>query len=112
MTPEFYPADWPQIALAVKSACDWRCMACGKQCRRPGELNLGWQFTLTCAHLSSEYDNEVVTVAALCVPCHLRLDAPFVWVARRRRERMRRQLAGQLTLLPVASDNSHLSDAI
>lgn len=87
------------IAQAVKEANDWRCQACGKKCRSPGELFLGWQFTLTCAHLTPDYDSEVITVAALCVACHLRLDSPWVWVARRRQQRLRRQRAGQLTLL-------------
>lgn len=91
-----YPNDWASISLAVKNACDWRCMACNKQCRRPGELNLGWQFTLTTAHIDQDYDSEVTTVAALCLPCHFRLDSPFVWVARRRRLRIRQRQAGQL----------------
>lgn len=99
MNDSLYPNDWPAIALAVKEANNWCCQACGKQCRRPGELNLGWQFTLTCAHINQNYDSEISSVCPLCVPCHLKMDAPLVWVARRRRQRLRRHLAGQLMLI-------------
>lgn len=34
----YYPLDWPEIALAVKADAGWRCTACGRPCRKPGEL--------------------------------------------------------------------------
>lgn len=37
MRRDAYPADWPQIALAIKEAADWICQDCGMQCRTPGE---------------------------------------------------------------------------
>lgn len=98
---EHYPVDWPHIARSIKEACGWRCTQCDKLCRRPGELWLGWEYTLTIAHLDQCYDTPIVTVAALCVPCHLKLDAPYSWWARRRHAHVRRRLAGQLLMFPV-----------
>lgn len=95
---EIYPQDWPTIAYAIKEACAWRCSICNKQCRRPGELNLGWEYVLTVAHITQEYDADVVQVQPLCIPCHLRHDAPLSWWARRRHMHIRRRLAGQLQL--------------
>lgn len=93
-----YPDDWQTIAYRVKEANGWQCQACGKQCRRPGELNLGWQYKLTVAHICQDYEGESVFVAALCLPCHLKFDAAHSWVARRRVDRLRQRLAGQLAL--------------
>jgi hypothetical protein len=93
-----YPGDWLEIAYIVKAANNWRCMECQRQCRRPGELYLGWEYTLTVAHLDGGYEDEVTTVAALCVPCHFAYDCDDSWVARRRRLRWRLRDAGQLIL--------------
>lgn len=93
-----YPNNWPQLSREIRELCNWRCQACDKQCRRPGEFYLGWQYELTLAHLTQHYDAESITVAALCLPCHLKYDAGFAWVARRRHEHVRRLLAGQLTI--------------
>jgi hypothetical protein len=92
-----YPLQWQEIAATVKAANDYRCQACNKQCRRPGELNLGWEYKLTLAHTTQDYDADVVCVSPLCLPCHLKFDSPLVWVARRR-QRLRQRLAGQLAL--------------
>lgn len=91
-----YPYEWPDIAYIVKEANDWRCMACDRQCRRPGELYLGWEYTLTVAHICQDYEAEAVYVAPLCAPCHLAYDARHSWIARRRRLRWRLRAAGQL----------------
>lgn len=93
-----YPLEWEAIARAVKQTCDWQCLQCDRQCRRPGEFYLGWRDTLTCAHITQDYDAPVVLVACLCTLCHLKHDAPLVWVARRRAQRWRMQRAGQLEL--------------
>lgn len=37
MDKSLYPSDWDAIATAVKQAADWRCVECGRPCRRPGE---------------------------------------------------------------------------
>jgi hypothetical protein len=94
-----YPDDWQRIASEIKVICAWRCQACGKQCRRPGEMSLGWQYELSVAHLTQDYDAEAVTVAALCKPCHLAHDSHFSGIARQRRQRLRRQIAGQLDMM-------------
>lgn len=93
-----YPADWREIAYIVKDANGWCCMQCSRQCRRPGEMYLGWEYTLTVAHICQNYDGEAVYVAPLCAPCHLTYDAPHSWLARRRHLRWRLRSAGQLTL--------------
>lgn len=84
MQRELYPDDWEAIATAVKDAADWCCQECGAQCRRPGEPFDTHRRTLTVAHLWPDNvpDAPVVSVAALCAPCHLRYDA-----ARKARER-------------------------
>jgi hypothetical protein len=98
---QLYPTDWPAIAYAVKSANNWRCAVCNKLCRRPGEMWLGWEYELTCAHISQEYDGEAVQVAPLCLPCHFAYDAPHSGHARRRRNYLRQTLAGQLPLIAL-----------
>ena len=86
-----YPANWKQIALAVKEEADWRCEACGRQCRRPGEPFDTHRRTLTVAHLDHTPENcERSNLRALCAPCHLRYDA-----AQHAESRRRRRLGGQ-----------------
>jgi hypothetical protein len=97
---ENYPVDWLAIALAVKEANSWRCSACDKQCTRPGEPYSGTRNVLTVAHLDPDsYDKDVAQVAALCAVCHLRMDAPFGALFRRRHHERRQREAGQLMLL-------------
>ena len=98
-----YPIDWPAIARLVKEANGYVCQACNKQCRRPGELYLGPHYELTLAHLDHGYEAAATTVAALCVPCHFRYDAPMVWQSRRRALRLRLVAAGQLPLAYLRS---------
>lgn len=98
MNKYLYPDDWNRVAFAIKEACGWCCVACDKQCRRPGEFYLGYEYELTVAHICQDYEAESIYVAALCLPCHLAHDAPLSWVARLRRQRFRRHMAGQLTL--------------
>lgn len=89
MKTELYPMRWNEIASEVKEANDWVCQECGRQCRRPGELFDTHQRTLTVAHTYPDDhapDAPVVCVAALCAPCHLRLDAP-----RKARQRIERR---------------------
>lgn len=93
-----YPRDWKSIAVEIKAANDWQCQQCGKQCRRPGEFYLGWEYELSVAHICQDYEAEAVFVAALCKPCHFKHDAPLVWVARRRKDKARQLRAGQLRL--------------
>ncbi len=98
MDSTLYPAEWNAIAREIKEAAGWVCQACGKQCQRPGELNIGWQYRLTVAHICQDYEADAICCAALCLPCHLAFDAPHSWIARRRRMRWRMVQAGQLAL--------------
>jgi hypothetical protein len=98
---QIYPTNWPELAQEIKAACDWQCQKCGKQCRRPGEPRLTWETELTVAHYDHVYDVPEVFVVALCVPCHLRHDAPFAWWHRHQRRRIFQSEAGQLDLLTL-----------
>lgn len=85
-----YPVEWESLAREVKAANHYVCQACGKQCRRPGEFWLGWEYELTLAHYDQVYDGDVFLVP-LCVACHFEHDRRHSWRARRRN-------AGQLEI--------------
>ena len=88
MERERYPADWEQIAFAVKERAGWKCQKCGKQCRRPGEPYDTHKNTLTVAHLNhTPEDVSKENLMAMCAPCHLRYDAVHHAETRRRRFR-------------------------
>lgn len=75
MRRELYPNNWDAIARMVKDAADWRCLDCGKPCRRPGEVFDTHRRTLTVAHLNHKPgDVRRRNLRALCAPCHLRYD--------------------------------------
>lgn len=81
-----YPANWREIATAVKDAAGWKCQQCGKQCRKPGEPFDTHRRTLTVAHLNhTPEDCRPENLMAMCAPCHLRYDAPHHAETRRRR---------------------------
>lgn len=94
-----YADNWPTLAAEIKAANHFVCQECRRQCRRPGEMYLGWEYELTVAHYDNQYDAPAIFLVALCAPCHFLHDARFVWWARHRHERGRRQEAGQLVLL-------------
>lgn len=65
-----YPADWKQIARAVKDAAGWRCV----RCDHPHDVAAGYM--LTVHHLDSDKGNcRWWNLAALCQRCHLRIQA-------------------------------------
>lgn len=98
-----YPVDWVSLARDIKEANGYVCQACHRQCRRPGEFWLGWEYELTLAHYDREYDDDAVFVVPLCVRCHLLHDCRHSWRARRRN-------AGQLTLsLSIQAFNQPIS---
>jgi hypothetical protein len=103
-----YPDNWRMLAMEIKAANGYKCQACGQQCRRPGEMWLGWEYELTVAHVDQDYEGETIQLAPLCVRCHLRLDAPFAWLARRRHHRTRQRLAGQLDLQLPSTASIHV----
>ena len=94
--PAQYPADWKQIAAFIKETNGYVCQECGRQCTRPGQPYTGARDVLTVAHYDHDYTGAEIFLSALCGPCHLRHDAPHSWVLRRRQDRYRQALAGQL----------------
>lgn len=83
-----YPEDWKDIARAVKDEAGWQCERCGAQCRRPGEPFTTHRATLTVAHCNHvPMDCRPENLAALCAPCHLKMDAKHKAQKRRFRGR-------------------------
>jgi 5-methylcytosine-specific restriction endonuclease McrA len=61
-----YPADWREIATAVKDAANWHCIRCGHEHRVEG-----W-YILTVHHLDGDKANaRWWNLRALCQRCHL-----------------------------------------
>ena len=76
MDKKRYPANWKQIAFAVKEKAEWKCEKCGLQCRKPGEPFDTHKRTLTVAHLDHTPENvNDDNLMAMCPKCHLRYDA-------------------------------------
>lgn len=66
-----YPKDWPEIAHAKKEASGWKCEACGRECRRPGEPFDTHVRTLTVHHRDQDPGhNDAANLVALCPHCH------------------------------------------
>jgi len=89
MERERYPANWKEIANAIKEAADWKCQKCGKQCRRPGEPFDTHKNTLTVAHLNHiPEDVRPENLMAMCSICHLRYDAAHHAETRRNKKQL------------------------
>ena len=101
MIAMLYPDNWRKLSTELKQICNYRCTACNRQCRRPGEFYLGWDYEAVVAHISQDYHAPEIQVACLCAACHFIHDAPLSGVARRRAERWRQRQAGQLSFLPA-----------
>lgn len=68
-----YPANWAQIADAVKDAAGWRCVRCG-HLHDPAA-----GYTLTVHHLDLDPANcEWWNLPALCQRCHLHIQSKVV----------------------------------
>ena len=68
-----YPANWPEIAKAVKDAANWRCVRCGKL----HDPENG--YTLTVHHLDINPENCAWwNIPALCQRCHLSIQSKVV----------------------------------
>ena len=68
-----YPANWKEIATAVKAAAKWQCIRCGHAHSREG-----WRI-LTVHHLDGDKANcQWYNLAALCQRCHLHIQAKVV----------------------------------
>ncbi len=65
-----YPADWPAIARAVKTAAQWRCADCQAVHHPPSG------YGLTVHHIDGDPGhNAPENLVALCQRCHLRWHA-------------------------------------
>lgn len=63
-----YPDNWPDIALSIKIANDWKC----ERCKHENDFPSG--HVLTVHHLDGNKANcEDWNLAALCQRCHLRI---------------------------------------
>ena len=93
MQRELYPVDWEEIAFAKKERAGWKCEACGKQCRKPGEPFDTHKRTLTVAHLNhTPEDVRPENLMAMCAPCHLKYDAQHHAETRRRKKNEMQQM--------------------
>lgn len=113
-----YPANWEEIAQAVKDEANWHCEECHRPCKRPGEdwlefcdrvrtaritecslvaaiLDKRRRFILTVAHLDHVPENcDRRNLKALCAPCHCRMDL----AAMATKKRLKAERLGQLNL--------------
>ena len=120
MDRKLYPANWEEIARAVKESANWQCENCGRPCRKPGEnrwdllsrLSNRWlddlefsgvddtepkwtRFVLTVAHLNHRpEDCRPENLKAWCSVCHCRYDL----AAMPQKKRIKAERNGQLTL--------------
>jgi DNA-directed RNA polymerase subunit RPC12/RpoP len=68
-----YPANWKEIAQAVKEAASWKCVRCGH--RHDPEAG----YTLTVHHLDIDCRNCAWwNIPALCQRCHLHIQGKVV----------------------------------
>jgi hypothetical protein len=68
-----YPANWKEIAKAVKDAAGWKCVRCGHH----HEPEAG--YTLTVHHLDIDPSNCAWwNIPALCQRCHLHIQSKVV----------------------------------
>jgi formate-dependent nitrite reductase cytochrome c552 subunit len=84
MRRELYPANWDQIAIAVKAAAGWECEQCGMPHDR-GDFSR----VLTVHHKDHNPANcSPENLIALCAPCHLDEERKWKRSARGRQGRL------------------------
>lgn len=67
-----YPVNWPEIAIAIKTAAGWICEHCG----HPDHAESG--HVLTVHHINGDPANcSWTNLVALCQKCHLHWQARF-----------------------------------
>jgi hypothetical protein len=98
-----YPPNWSELAEAAKEAAGWCCARCGTAhgTLAVSSRNRLYRVVLAACHLDHDPENPAPRLTALCQVCHLRLDAMQHWRARRRVERERALVAGQLEWVTV-----------
>lgn len=126
MDRKLYPANWVEIALAIKIAVSWSCQQCDRPCRQPGEGDddliervklAGWGHDLSEQEETDEFGliempklgRFTLTVAHLnhqpsdCRPDNLRAlcsvcHCRYDLAAMALKKRLKLERAGQLTL--------------
>lgn len=81
MNHKNYPKDWPEIALAVKNAADWKCQQCNLQFDYNNNVLLldGKMVTFTVHHKDANpFNCNAENLIALCSPCHCRAQWPLI----------------------------------
>jgi 5-methylcytosine-specific restriction endonuclease McrA len=75
-----YPANWAEIAAAVKQAAGYRCNNCGLKCLPPTEsykhleLSLRRRLSAQVHHIDGDTsNNHRSNLVCLCSGCHLRM---------------------------------------
>lgn len=117
-----YPQDWDTRSFQLKADVDWICQRCGKPCRQQGETletfmertftpgSPEWQdaftypqrYCLTVAHLDQDpSNNQPENLLALCAPCHLAHDRPFMTHNAYAKRERRGQLPLELREVPM-----------
>mgnify|MGYP003432626583 CR=1 len=94
-----YPADWDEIARAIKEQAGWKCEQCTLQCRYPDEKFDTHRRTLTVAHINHvEMDCRPENLVALCPKCHLAYDQARKVMQRLARKRIKAFADGKMML--------------
>ena len=94
-----YPADWDEIARAIKEQAGWKCEQCNLQCRYPDEKFDTHRRTLTVAHINHvEMDCRPENLVALCPKCHLAYDQARKVMQRLARKRIKAFADGKMML--------------
>jgi hypothetical protein len=72
-----YPANWREIALAIKKQEGWHCYRCGVRCQRMGDRLVSARqraFLMQVHHWDCDpQNNGAENLAALCTVCHLHM---------------------------------------
>lgn len=96
-----YPADWPEIARAVKERANWRCEglppyeSCRAEHGKPHPVT-GSIVVLTAAHLNHKpEDCRPQNLKAACQRCHLTYDR-FEHAKNRRQNAFKERAVGDL----------------
>ena len=93
-----YPANWPELSHAAKTAAGWRCSECGAAhgALLVSHRNRLYRVVLSACHLDHDPTNPTPRLTVFCQACHLRYDAFQRWRSRRRQILQRMLEAGQL----------------
>jgi hypothetical protein len=100
-----YPANWDEMSLACKNRAAWHCEHCGVEHKAICiSIVHGTEYVTAIAacHPNNDPENPQAELLALCLACHMRLDAMQHARTRMRKRRdatrAEQRAAGQLEL--------------